>query len=858
MRERGSERMNDDRHWRAKRLRLISAPSGKLSPLCLRQFSLCLTGLFVLAIDVFSCSRVFAQSAAFAAEAGYDPGVANFAFSSGLALITAVVALTYIAERRSWRKSAKRFSRELADTRSRLEQAQKFLSSEAQILIAWTGVDSAPDVHISTIKSLEGLSPQSLLSFHSWLSSEPAQTLEGAIGRLRLNGEGFSLSMTSRAGVHFDIQGRAIGSCAVMRIREISGDRLELLSMRARYQEMENELASLCALLDASSVPVWIRNQDGSIIFVNSAYAAAVEAKDPADVLTRGVELLDQPARDLAAASLRQELVWQARVPAIVAGQRHSLDVTQAVSRDMVAAMAIDRHEVELVRADLQQQMLSHVRTLDLLPTAVAIFGQDKRLIYYNDAYAKLWQIDVAFLEQKPSDGELLDWLRAKQRLPVESDYRSWKERMFSIYRSTEATRYTWHLPDSRIVEVVAHPNTQGGVTYLYDDTTKAYDLETRFNALNRTQSETLETLREGVAVFGSDGRLSFCNPAFAALWRLPAEFQQEKPHIDRLIEMCQSLHGAESGWAALKHFVTGLNELREGFTQRIERNDNVILDCTAQSLLDGAALLTFVDVTANVNAERALSERNKVLLAAENLRNDFIHHVSYELRSPLNNINGFVHLLNEQATGPLNAKQLEYLSYVSKSSAALLAIVDDILDLATIDKDAMDLELSNIDVEQAMRAAIEGVQDRLAENSIDVQIVAMDNVGSFRADAKRLRQILFNLLSNAIGFSSPGQTVTLAAFRRNGEVIFKVTDCGRGISPDVLDKIFDRFESYTNGSRHRGVGLGLSIVRAFMELHGGKVFVDSAPGEGTTVTCVFPASLALDQTAQIVNQRGA
>ncbi|MFM9153488.1 MAG: PAS-domain containing protein, partial [Methylocystis sp.] len=538
MRERGSERMNDDRHWRAKRLRLISAPSGELSPLYLRQFSLFLTGLFVLVGDIFSCSRVFAQSAAFAAETGYDPGVANFAFSSGLALITAVVALTYIAERRSWRKSAKRFSRELADTRSRLEQAQKFLSSEAQILIAWTGVDSAPDVHISTIKSLEGLSPQSLLSFNSWLSSEPAQTLEGAIGRLRLSGEGFSLSMTSRAGVHFDIQGRAIGSCAVMRIREISGDRLELLSMRARYQEMENELASLCALLDASSVPVWIRNQDGSIIFANSAYAAAVEAKDPADVLTRGLELLDQPARDLAAASLQQELIWQARVPAIVAGQRHSLDVTQAVSRDMVAAMAIDRHEVELVRADLQQQMLSHVRTLDLLPTAVAIFGQDKRLIYYNDAYAKLWQIDVAFLEQKPSDGELLDWLRAKQRLPVESDYRSWKERMFSVYRSTEAARYTWHLPDSRIVEVVAHPNTQGGVTYLYDDTTKAYDLETRFNALNRTQSETLETLREGVAVFGSDGRLSFCNPAFAALWRLPAEFQQEKPHIDRLIQI--------------------------------------------------------------------------------------------------------------------------------------------------------------------------------------------------------------------------------------------------------------------------------------------------------------------------------
>ncbi len=284
---------------------------------------------------------------------------------------------------------------------------------------------------------------------------------------------------------------------------------------------------------------------------------------------------------------------------------------------------------------------------------------------------------------------------------------------------------------------------------------------------------------------------------------------------------------------------------MREGFTRRIERNDGVVLDCAAQPLLDGAALLTFVDVSADVNVERALTDRNKALLAAEKLRNDFIHHVSYELRSPLNNINGFVHLLGEASTGPLNPRQREYLGYVSKSSAALLAIVDDILDLATIDEDAMALEFSEVDVEATMRAAIEGVQDRLVENSIDVQIVPMDDVGTFRGDAKRVRQILFNLLSNAIGFSRPGQTVTLAVMRRENEIVFKVTDRGRGMSPEILERVFDRFESHTAGSRHRGVGLGLSIVRAFMELHGGRVLIDSAPGEGTTVTCIFPAHAA-------------
>ena len=306
-----------------------------------------------------------------------------------------------------------------------------------------------------------------------------------------------------------------------------------------------------------------------------------------------------------------------------------------------------------------------------------------------------------------------------------------------------------------------------------------------------------------------------------------------------------------------MQDFVTSFNDMREGFTRRLSRSDGLVLDCTAQSLLDGAALLTFVDVTADVSAERALMERNNALMAAEKLRNDFIHHVSYELRSPLNNINGFVHLLNEQSTGPLNPKQLEYLGYVSKSSAALLAIIDDILDLATIDEDAMALELSDVDVESTMRSAIEGVQDRLEENSIDIQIVAMDNVGSFRGDAKRVRQILFNLLSNAIGFSHPGQTVTLAALRRGEEIVFKVTDQGRGIAPEALEHIFDRFESQTAGSRHRGVGLGLSIVRAFMELHGGKVFVDSVLGEGTTVTCVFPAAAQANESRVAIQGGG-
>ena len=269
------------------------------------------------------------------------------------------------------------------------------------------------------------------------------------------------------------------------------------------------------------------------------------------------------------------------------------------------------------------------------------------------------------------------------------------------------------------------------------------------------------------------------------------------------------------------------------------------MVDCAAAPLPDGATLLTFIDVTAGVNVERALKERNQALIDAEKLRNDFVHHVSYELRSPLTNIIGFIQLLGDGAVGSLNPKQVEYAGYITKSSAALLAIINDILDLATIDMDAMELTLGAVDIVQTMEEAAEGVQDRLAENDIKLQIVAMDGIGSFPADGKRLRQVLFNLLSNAIGFSYPGQTVTLAALRRDETVVFKVSDKGRGIPLDVLDQVFDRFRSDSSGSRHRGVGLGLSIVKSLVELHHGEVLIASAPGEGTVVTCVFPAKQA-------------
>jgi signal transduction histidine kinase len=491
----------------------------------------------------------------------------------------------------------------------------------------------------------------------------------------------------------------------------------------------------------------------------------------------------------------------------------------------------------------------AHRRTLDQLATGVAIFGADQSLRFYNAAYRSLWSLDGGFLDQAPSDSAVLDKLRAARKLPEQQDFRSWKAHLHEAYRALEAREDMWHLPGGRTLRVVTTPNPEGGVTYLFDDVTERLDLERRYDALIRVQGETLDNLAEAVAVFASDGRLRLYNPAFAQMWKLAPEALEERPHIEAVVAWCTPLHAEDTTLRALRNAITSIGQ-REPVTGRLERRDGSVIDCATLSLPDGATLVTFQDVTDTVNVERALRERNEALEAADRIKVDFLHHVSYELRSPLTNIIGFAHFLGDPATGPLTERQEEYLGYITVSTNALLAIINDILDLATIDAGAMQLNLGPVDIRSIMDEAAEGIRDRLVNNGIRLDIRAAGDIGSFTADERRVRQILYNLLSNAIGFSKAGDAVRLTAERKAAAVVFSVTDQGPGIPADKKDRVFKSFVSDSLGSRHRGAGLGLSIVRSFVELHGGTVEIDSAVGHGTTVICSFPLDRAQRQIA--------
>ena len=761
------------------------------------------------------------------------------AFAAGTAGLG--VTLVWYVLRRA-RRAIRRAETDAAALRRHLATAEAIIKAEPQVLVFWEQ-DQPLRVVAHTLSSVAGLpeDQKDLIRFGAWLDADSADALKTGLDALFSDGRPFNLLLKTTAGGNLEADGRASGARAVLRLRDVAGYKRDLLRIIDQHRQLARDIRASRALLNALPMPVWLRDVDGRIEWVNKAYVAAVEAADEAEVRERQIELLESRQRASLNLDPAKRETITTRIPLIVGGERKPHDVVIVPLDNTTAAAAIDVTDLETAQGELDRQVAAYDRTLDRVATAVAIFGPDQRLSFFNAAYQQLWDVDRDWLATGPTDSDVLDRLRETSRLPAIVDYRSWKAKLLACYQTATELEDWWHLPDGRMLHVVAEQRPDGGVTYLFDDVTERYALESQYNALINVQRETLDSLKEGVAVFATNGRLKLCNSAFASIWKMPRPVLEGEPHIDEIIRHVAQAFENRRTWSRISRSVTAISDHREPVEGQMVRPDGSVIDFAAAPLPDGATLLTFADVTASKRIERALAERNEALVAADRLKSQFISHVSYELRTPLTNIIGFSELLASPRAGDLNEKQREYVNDISSSSKTLLSIIDDILDLATIEAGAVELKLTQLDVRNVLDSAILGVRERASRARLTLDIAIADDAVSFTADESRVRQVIYNLLSNAIGFSRPGDTVRVSCWRENGSIVFSVEDQGIGIPRDLQNRIFERFESRSFGSKHRGVGLGLSISRNLVELHGGEMHLDSEPGRGTRVTVRFP-----------------
>ena len=764
-----------------------------------------------------------------------------------LSLIALVAGAGFIAGLIVWhmtssaRREARYAKAESLQLRRNLAAADAIIRAEPQVLIFWEQ-GQAVRIVAHTLTGVAGLPEHQaeILRFGQWLETAGAQNLKAALDQLFSNGRSFNLILKTMAGGTVEAEGRAAGGRAVLRLKDISGYKADLSGILEKHAALARDIRSSRALLNTLPMPVWLRGQDSRLNWVNTAYVAAVDAQSEAEVLERQIELLESRQRKLVAKSIAEGTSYKARVHLVAGGERKPHDIVVLPIEDVSAGAAIDVTAIENVQGELERQIGAYDRTLDRVETAVAIFNRDQQLVFFNEAYHKLWQLDPVWLKSRPTDSAILDRLREQGKLPPVVSYRDWKAKVLACYQTGAELEDGWHLTDGRILHVMAEQRPDGGVTYLFADQTERLSLESRYNALIDVQRETLDSLKEGVAVFGTDGRLKLFNVAFHTIWRLAPRKLAELPHVEDVIGQISSLHDDIETWSAIVSAATTFQE-REPFAGQMSRTDQRVIDYALMPLPDGATLLTFADVTDAKHAERALVERNEALVAADRLKTQFIGHISYELRTPLTNIIGFTELLASPFMGDLSDKQREYVADIMSSSKTLLAIIDDILDLATIDAGSLELKLAPVGVRTVIDAAILGIRERAIRSRLTIDISVADNVSEFMADEARMRQVLYNLLSNAVGFSKAGETVHLTCWREAGQILFRVEDSGVGIPKDQIGRVFQRFESRSQGSKHRGAGLGLSIVKSLIELHGGTIEIHSEESHGTSVTVRIP-----------------
>jgi signal transduction histidine kinase len=631
---------------------------------------------------------------------------------------------------------------------------------------------------------------------------------------------------------------------AVEREREAAVERTTLENARA---EAAGQIASIAGqrdglqqVLDSIPVPVWRRRADLSLDFVNLTYARAVEADRPKVLLEQtelaGGRALAERARDLGLGQSESR-------PTVVGGERLLFDFNEQPLPDgRLIGYARDMTSVESTQFELARHIQAHGEVLEQLSTGIIILGPDARVKFFNSAYTRLWGLEAEFLRSEPTLEQLLEQLREKRRLPEQPDFPAYKRELRrSLMSAINPLEALLHLPDGRTIRRVAAPHPFGGIVMTFEDVTDTLALERSYNTLIDVQRETLDNLFEGVAVFGADGRLKLYNPAFVRMWSFHEGDLIDEPHATQLVDLIRNFFETVA-WPRLKQRMIDRLQDRTARTGRMERADGSTIDFAAVPLPDGACLMIYMDVSDSVRVQRALAERNAALETADRLKSEFIANVSYELRTPLNAIIGFAEILDQQYFGPLTERQAEYSHGIIDASQQLLLLINDILDIATIEAGYLQLELAPVDVGAMLKDLVTLSAERARSRGVALELDCPPDIGRITGDERRLKQAIYNLISNAMKFTPLGGAVRLTARRSEGQLELEVVDNGVGIAEQDQGQAFQKF-ARVGGRRQSGSGLGLALVKSLIELHGGHVELISKPGIGTRVTCRLPAA---------------
>jgi signal transduction histidine kinase len=804
-----------------------------------------------------------AVAAGWAAATALVPGPASamdgilapaVSIASIVVALAALIAVAILARRLSEaRETLAAGAEERRRQATALAELDSLLAAAPSAAFRWRLADGSEAFSPGLVETLRFAGKPVFTELLDQLAPEDTTFLAGATEALRASGTPFALTLGLKGDGAVDAIGRRVLGAGGKPIADVVwlGDAGRRAAALADAAGLAVEQARLRAALNALPLPIWRRSADLTLADCNAAYAAAIDAS-PAAVIAEGRELaagvLPARGRALAERARATKIAQSESQHIVINGSRRLVEFTEVPlpGNGGLLGYARDFTDLENVQAELARHIAAHADVLENVATAIAIYGPDTHLKFYNTAFSALWRLEEEWLASEPNLGEVLERLRERRRIPEYADFSAFKKQQLAMFTSLiEPDEGLLHLPDERTLRYFVSTHPFGGLTFIYEDVTDKLALERLYNTLIEVQRETLDNLYEAIAVYGSDGRLKLSNPAYGKIWELSPEDLQGEPHIGDIVEKTRAFFDDGEDWPALKSRIMARVTAQVLSSGQLERRDGSTLQVASVPLPDGNVLLSYLDVTDSTRVQRALRERNEALETAGRLKSEFIANVSYELRTPLNAIIGFAEILTNQYFGELNPRQLDYSRGILDSSHRLLTLINDILDLATIEAGYMMLEIEKIDVHTLMASVLALTRERARKQNINLEFDCPPDLGVLTADERRLKQVLFNLISNAIKFTPAGGTIRLAARRDEGGVTLTVADNGVGIPTEDQARVFEKFERGNPQARQSGAGLGLSLVKSFIELHGGRVEIVSQANKGTTITLYLPADPA-------------
>jgi len=613
---------------------------------------------------------------------------------------------------------------------------------------------------------------------------------------------------------------------------------------RTGVKALELRLQDMARTFNNLPYPVWVRSIDNSLQEVNQVYVDAVDASSMHDVIDRGLELFGrgnygsvQKARE-SGHSVRE------RRFGVIDGQRRAFSVTNTPldSNGNVLSIAVDVTGEEEALSELSRVLESQSETLNRLRSPVAIFGPGQTLRFYNSAFARLSYVSEEFLASEISHSELLDAMRDQRRLPEQVDFLQWKSNILNHYTSLlEPFEEMWHLPDGSAHRVVTQPHPLGGLLILFEDVTDSLALERSYNTLMAVQQETLDNMREGIAVFGTDSLLQLSNPAFAEIWGLTPIDLDEDMRLSDFVELVTSKQVAAHDHSVFLRDLAARAAERKHRTGRVRLHNGRVVDCSLVPMPDGGVMLTQSDITDTFKVEQALRERSSALEAADRLKSEFITSMSYELRTPLNSIIGFAELLDQKIFGEMTKQQGSYIRDILSAADQLKNLISDVLDLAAIEAGEVALDLKDVSVSAAMQESAALAQELAHKVDIALVLDCPQSTGIIFADELRLKQAFYNMVSSMLSFARYGGELFVKISAASDTVTISVGNPDSGLIPGERDRLIDAFEMGASPGGRRATGLDLSLVRSIISLHNGDIQLEPLDEEGLVLSCSLP-----------------